>query len=163
MSDERPNVILTDGSPVTPDHTEINRTTGQQRGYVVLSAEERAKGFVRPLRLKYVHVGPPGPRFELRDLTDDEKVRYAETGYVKFEVYPESESPRTGRFWTQEDLDSIGKGCGAVTVMHRSIAETYARDPNFYGGTFCVGCRTHLAIGEHGEFVWEGTNDRVGT
>lgn len=29
---------LTDGSPVTPDHREINPATGQQKGYVVLSA-----------------------------------------------------------------------------------------------------------------------------
>lgn len=46
---------LTDGTPVTPDHREIDPTTGQQKGYVVLSAEERAKGFVRPVRRSYVH------------------------------------------------------------------------------------------------------------
>ena len=33
--------VLTDGSPVTPDHREIDPATGQQKGYVVLSAEER--------------------------------------------------------------------------------------------------------------------------
>ena len=48
---------LTDGSPVTPDHREIDPKTGMQKGYVVLSAEERAKGFVRPVRRSYVHVG----------------------------------------------------------------------------------------------------------
>ncbi|MFN8996092.1 MAG: hypothetical protein ACK5X3_20830, partial [Pseudomonadota bacterium] len=49
---------LTDGSPVTPDHREIIQDgpkKGQQKGYVVLSEEERAKGFVRPVRLSYVH------------------------------------------------------------------------------------------------------------
>lgn len=46
---------LTDGSPVTADHRDIDPATGQQRGYVVLSAEERAKGFVRPVRQSYVH------------------------------------------------------------------------------------------------------------
>ena len=45
---------LTDGSPVTPDHREL-RPDGQQKGYVVLSAEERAKGFVRPVRQAYRH------------------------------------------------------------------------------------------------------------
>ena len=50
---------LTDGSPVTPDHREINSITGQQKGYVVLSGEDRAKGFVRPVRRSYVHVGRP--------------------------------------------------------------------------------------------------------
>jgi hypothetical protein len=46
---------LTDGSPVTPDHREIDPNTGMQKGYVVLSAEERARGFVRPVRRSYVH------------------------------------------------------------------------------------------------------------
>lgn len=32
---------LTDGSPVTPDHREIDPSTGMQKGYVVLTAEER--------------------------------------------------------------------------------------------------------------------------
>jgi hypothetical protein len=46
---------LTDGSPVTDDHREINPVTGQQKGYVVLSDAERAKGFVRPFRDAYRH------------------------------------------------------------------------------------------------------------
>lgn len=45
---------LTDGSPVTADHREL-KPNGQQKDYVVLSAEERAKGFVRPVRLSYKH------------------------------------------------------------------------------------------------------------
>lgn len=49
------NTTLTDGSPVTPDHREFDPATDQQKGYVVLSAEERAKGFVRPVRRSYVH------------------------------------------------------------------------------------------------------------
>jgi hypothetical protein len=48
---------LTDGSPVPEDgsHREINPATGMQRGYVVLSPEERAKGFVKPVRRSYLH------------------------------------------------------------------------------------------------------------
>lgn len=46
---------LADGSPVTEDHRDIDPATGQQKAYVVLSAEERAKGFVRPLRRSYIH------------------------------------------------------------------------------------------------------------
>lgn len=49
-------ITLTDGSPVTPDHREINPITGQQKAYVVLSEEERAKGFVRPVRATYRHI-----------------------------------------------------------------------------------------------------------
>lgn len=33
--------------------------------YLVLSEEERAKGFVRPYCDHYRHVGPAGPRFDL--------------------------------------------------------------------------------------------------
>ena len=98
---------LTDGSPVTDDHREINPATGQQKGYVVLSDEERAKGYVRPVRRSYVHLK-----------------------------------------------------CGAVTTMAQSIAETYARDPKFYSGTFCFGCRTHLPLDE---FRWDGTDEIVGS
>lgn len=79
--------------------------------YLVLSDEERAKGFVRPLRTKYVH-----------------------------------------------------QTCGAVTTMGLAIAETYARDPGFYGATFCVRCSMHRPVGEHGEFVWDdGSGQKVGT
>ncbi len=142
----------------------IDPRTGQHKAYWVLSAEERAKGFVRPVRAAYQHVGRPGPTFPLRDLTDDERSRYRNYGYVKFETYPESRSPITGRFWTQADLDTIDKGCGIVTTMGRAIAETYARDPHYYGSTFCVGCGVHLPVGEQGEFIWiDGRGERVGT
>ena len=52
--------------------------------------------------------------------------------------------------------------CGTVTTMGRALAETYARDPKFYGATMCVGCGSHFPVGEHGQFVWlDGS--RVGT
>ncbi len=101
---------LTDGSPVTPDHREIDPKTGMQKGYVVLSDAERAKGFVRPVRRSYVHLK-----------------------------------------------------CGTVTTMGLTIAETYARQPGFYSGTFCAGCGTHFPVGGDGEFVWDGTTEKVGT
>lgn len=104
------STTLTNGGPVTPDHREIDPATGQQKGYVVLSADERAKGFVRPVRRSYVH-----------------------------------------------------EKCGAVTTMGQALAETYARDPAFYSGTFCVGCRAHFPVGASGEFVWDGTAEKVGT
>lgn len=129
----------------------------QHEAYLVLSEEERARGFVRPLRFAYVHVGE-GPRFALRELTADEQQRHAASGYVAFEAYPESESPVTGRFWTQEQLDR--KGCGTKTTMGRPLAETYARDPRFYGSTYCAGCSMHRPVAE---FVWDGTDQRVGS
>lgn len=121
------------------------------------------RGFVRPVRRAYQHVGAPGPTHPLRGLTDEETNRYRAFGYVKFEEYPPSESAVTGSFWTQERLDKVGKGCGTVTTMGTALAETYARQPDFYGATFCVGCHTHLPVGPTGEFVWDGTTERVGT
>lgn len=121
------NTTLTDGSPVTPDHREIDPATGMQKGYVVLSAEERAKGFVRPVRRAYVHIG------RLEDLETDNG--------------------------TPSHRVRIG-GCGAVTTMALPLAETYARDPSFYSGTFCATCRTHFPLDE---FVWDGTNEQVGS
>ena len=69
--------------------------------YLVLSADQRAAGFVRPRRLSYRHLT-----------------------------------------------------CGSVTTMGGAIADTYARDPHFYGATFCVRCSMHRPVGEDGEFVW---------
>lgn len=81
--------------------------TEQHDVYLVLSEEERTKGFVRPVRQKYIH-----------------------------------------------------KGCGVETVMGLALSETYARDPNFYGATYCVGCRKHLPVSE---FFWSGTKETVGS
>lgn len=93
-------IELTDGTPVPEDrsHTEL-RPDGQQKGYVVLSPEERAKGFVKPVRRSYTH-----------------------------------------------------HKCGTLTTMGLSLAETYARDPHFYSGTFCCGCGAHFPLKE---FDWE--------
>lgn len=53
--------------------------------------------------------------------------------------------------------------CGKDTIMSRSIAETYARDPGFYGGTFCATCRAHFPVGPDGEFVWVEADGSDGT
>lgn len=152
---------LTDGSPVTEDHRNL-QSNGQQKGYVVLSEDERQRGFVRPVRLSYRHVGKPPPA-NLRDLTAAEHAQYDQYGYLKYEEYGKERSPVLGCFWTRQMLDRLGKGCGTVTTMAQSLAETYARKPDFYGGTFCAGCSTHFPVGAAGEFVWEGTSERVGT
>ena len=105
---DRSQQQLTDGSPVPEDrsHTEL-LPDGQQKGYVVLSPEERAKGFVRPVRRSYRHLK-----------------------------------------------------CGTVTTMGQALAETYARDPKFYSGTFCCHCAAHYPLSE---FVWSGTTETVGS
>src|SRR5690242_17946231 len=111
MRKEEPETTLVDGRPVTPEHREINPNTGQQRDYVVLSEAERAKGFVRPLRTEYTHLG------KIQKLEGVDGTTF--------------DGPRYG-------------GCGVVTRMSLPIAETYARDPKFYSGTFCIGCKKHL-------------------
>lgn len=148
---------------------------GMQETYLVLSDEKRSQGFVRPLRRTYVHVGIHGPVYPLRDLTSDEQARYDGSGYVAFERflrnvaadagYPPYDGldSAVGRYWTQAQLDAVDKGCGTATTMGLPIAETYARSPHFYSGTFCAGCGTHFPVGEAGEFVWDHTSERVGT
>jgi hypothetical protein len=74
----------------------------QNEAYLVLSDDEIAKGFIRPVRTSYIH-----------------------------------------------------EKCGVETTMNLAIAETYARNPHFYGATYCVFCRKHLPVGEMGEFVWK--------
>lgn len=101
-------------------------SSGQNEVYLILSEEERAKGFVRPLRRSYVHTYMP----------DGSKVPVVLTSNIKT------------------------LGCGALTQMGLELCETYARDPKFYGATYCVGCRTHLPVRQ---FHWDEDNEIVGT
>lgn len=153
-------IELTDGSPVPADrsHTEIDSATGMQKGYIVLSLEERAKGFAKPVRRSYLHAGPPSAPANLRDLTAEEIEHFEAKryGYAKFQPYPKGDdatgSSPLGKFWTHEELKRAGKRCGSVTTMGIALAETYARDPCFYSGTFCCRCQTHFPLNE---FTWE--------
>ncbi len=109
QDDREPRKTLTDGRQIYPEHRNL-RADGMQNDYVVLAEEERAKGFVRPVRRSYKHLK-----------------------------------------------------CGTVTTMGLALAETYSRDPGFYSGTFCCGCGTHFPVGAEGEFVWDGSTEKVGT
>lgn len=146
--------ITTDPNDPDLGHGADDGPVPQNKAYLVLPAEERAKGFVRPYRDAYRHVGLQ-PQFPLRDLTQEERERFnnstpMQRPYVKFEPYPEGfKRSATGRFWTQERLDT--RGCGTVTSMGRELSETYARKPTFYGSTYCVTCQMHKPVAE---FVW---------
>jgi len=100
----------------TDDCLRIMRADGMQECSLVLSEEERGKGFVRPVRRSYKHLK-----------------------------------------------------CGTVTTMAQAIAETYARDPSFYGGTFCCGCGDHFLLREgpvqqyRALFAWEPDGTPVGS
>lgn len=92
------------------ENPELHESKGEgqeNKAYLVLSEEERAKGFVRPLRQTYVHAA-----------------------------------------------------CGTATFMSIPLAETYARNPKFYGATWCVGCRNHFPVSE---FAWDGSEELVGS
>lgn len=93
--------LTTDPKDPRLGHGADSAPSPQNEAYLILSAEERAKGFVRPVRQSYVH-----------------------------------------------------SACGVVTRMSLALAETYARDPKFYGSTYCVGCGMHLPVSE---FIWDGT------
>jgi hypothetical protein len=101
--------MLTDdrNDPRLTHYTGPEEPAPQAEVYLVLSAEERAKGFVRPVRRSYVH-----------------------------------------------------EKCGADTTMGLALAETYAREPKFYGATYCCGCSAHFPVRE---FVWGGTTEKVGS
>jgi hypothetical protein len=124
---------------LTDDPTDPRLTRGvdaapapQADAYLVLSDTERAKGFVRPVRRSYVHVGPAG-----HEIDPDDPRKHGRT------------------------LSVLGDlACGRETTMSLEIAETYARDPKFYGATYCVGCQAHLPVAE---FVWADGSGTVGS
>lgn len=54
--------------------------------------------------------------------------------------------------------------CGTVTTMSRDLAQTYARDPHFYGNTYCCACRRHVPVAECTWYEHDGsTGPVVGT
>src|SRR5262249_33115985 len=110
--------------PTNPDDAPVPNSATRPDGqhvdhWTMCPTEIMQAGFKRPVRMSYRHVGLPAPRVALRDLTDEERERNAQYGYVKFEPnpdYPEKTSI-IGTYWTQDRLDKIAKGCGVVTSM----------------------------------------------
>jgi hypothetical protein len=146
--------LTTDPTDPRLTHGTDSEPVPQAAAYLVLSEEERAKGFVRPYRDAYRHVGER-PIFPTRELTPDEDAAH-DGRYVAYEKYPE-DSAIVGRYWTAAQLAS---GCGSVTTMGVALSETYARDPKFYGATYCAHCQMHRPVGE---FVWSSDESVVGS
>lgn len=71
-----------------------------------------------------------------------------------------SEAERAQGFVRPVRRSYVHDVCGVRTTMGQAIAETYARDPKFYGSTYCVNCGRHAAVAE---FTWDGTTERVGS
>lgn len=63
-----------------------------------------------------------------------------------------SEAERAKGFVRPVRATYVHDTCGVATTMSMALAETYARDPHFYGATYCVGCRMHLPVSE---FKWD--------
>lgn len=99
--------LTTDPKDPRLGHGVDNEPRPQQEVYLVLSEEERAKGFIRPYRDRYIH-----------------------------------------------------KTCGTETIMGRALSETYARNPSFYGATYCVHCQMHKPVSE---FTWSSDGEVVGS
>lgn len=49
--------------------------------------------------------------------------------------------------------------CGEITTMGRALSETYARDPKFYGSTYCVHCAMHKPVED---FHWYEMDGSIG-
>jgi hypothetical protein len=136
----------------------------QNAAYLVLSEEERAKGFVRPVRTTYKHVGQSVCGKTRQGI---EEQNQAQPYICVREPGHEGECSHLHKAVDIGEIERAGNrrllgGCNDTTTMGTALAETYARDPNFYGATYCVGCRMHRPVGARGEFVWlDGS--RVGT
>ena len=103
------------GMTTDPHDPELRtiKADGQQEKYLVLSEEERQKGFVRQVRRTYRHAA-----------------------------------------------------CQTTTTMGEAIAETYARAPHFYHGTYCATCLGHFPLmGKDGTpaFSWVPDGGAVGS
>lgn len=162
-------------NPNNPCLKEGQKEEGQNACYLVLSEEERAKGFIRPVRTSYIHVGkagykPCGKNVKILPSGDEYASKYYATmcsSMSDTDCLHEDGKCISAAYMTKEEYDKAmngtyreTKGCGAVTSMGIALAETYARDPKFYGATFCVGCNKHLPVSE---FLWDKTNEVVGS
>jgi hypothetical protein len=138
------------------------KPTPQNEVYLVLSEEEIAKGYVRPVRTTYIHVGR---KYDNPPIMLDKPEFFNGKEYIALiDIF--SDGKKLGAtYLTKQDIEQynvngyIG-GCGFTTTMNRTIAETYAREPYFYSSTYCVSCQKHLPVSE---FLWDGTNERVGS
>jgi hypothetical protein len=156
-----------------PNDPELGRgvdiePVSQHAKYLILSEEERAKGFIRPVREAYIHVGQGYKDSELRDVSDGNKNDPNLKKYAKVLYHVKNKDTGEfigGRFITQKEVDQFIKtgrigGCGSETKMGLALCETYARDPSFYGSTYCCHCQKHLPVGE---FIWKEDNETVGS
>jgi hypothetical protein len=97
---------------------------------------------------------PNDPRIRRGCAPDTERVPQNDV----YLVLPESE--RAKGFVRPYRDAYVHNTCGSVTTMGRALSETYARDPKFYGATYCVACAKHLPVWE---FKWLADGQEVGS
>lgn len=165
MDDEKLKIASTTGG-LTPGFEQaaapgpINPVTGQHTSYWILNEDERKKGFVRPVRRTYVHVGRRICGKPASDSVVAQMVVKCKDGEIYvcasepahegecFALLVKMTAKHAERFLTKGLLG----GCDTVTTMSLDIAQTYARDPNFYSAGMCVRCKEHFP---HEELRWE--------
>jgi hypothetical protein len=74
----------------------------------------------------------------------------------QYENYP---SNTVGEYVTPIRNTYVHKTCDTKTFMGDSFAETYAKNPKYYGRTFCTGCQAHFPVSE---FTWSTDGIIVG-
>jgi hypothetical protein len=164
MNFKRYQHMITD-NPKDPRLTEGQKNeTGQHEIYLVLSAEERAKGFIRPVRRSYVHVGRFLHYTELVEMLSEGHDFFPDYA-ARMKVVSKDGKSNWVELARREELEAwqAGRrlgGCGGVTTMGQALAETYAREPSFYWATFCSHCNKHFLVSE---FFWDGTTETVGS
>jgi hypothetical protein len=84
--------------------------------------------------------GPPPEDFDYGERRDD----------GQYEHHPTTDE---GEF-AQPIRDTYvhTEGCGSNTTMGSALAESFARDPNQYGKTFCASCGDYYSLDE---FTWK--------
>ena len=110
-----------------------NEPSPQCETYLVLSEEERAKGFVRPVRTSYIHVGRDLSHYKgiHRMLTEEEQNKYPDKKYVAILTIITNDDGtfKGGTYVTNEELIAyqFGKrtgGCNTSTIMGQDLSET---------------------------------------
>jgi hypothetical protein len=131
----------------------------------LLRQAETAEGEQRALReAERIKSLPPVDRSKLcttdgRSVAEARKAQTNETG--QHESYIVLCDEERSRGFVRPYRDQYKHlACGGVTSMGRKLSETYARDPKFYGETFCVQCNRHLPVAE---FVWTLDGQQVGS
>ena len=94
-----PRVSSTGG--VTPGYEDQpapgpTKPNGQAASYWILSEEERANGFKRPVRRSYIHTGPRGPTGPTRPLSEREVKLYGDE-FALYEEFAPERAPEIGR------------------------------------------------------------------